>query len=60
MIPDRKVTVGAAVGGLVAVVTWSLKTFADVEMSAEAAVGFATALTFIVQYIVPNKDASNA
>lgn len=53
MKPNRKVVVGGAVGGLVAVLTWAVKQFAGVEMPADAAVGLTTALTFIVQYMVP-------
>lgn len=59
MNPDRKITVGAGMGGLVAVLVWALDAFAGVKMSGEAAVGLSTALVFIVQYIVPNKESSN-
>jgi hypothetical protein len=51
----RKVAVGAAVGGAVSVLVWSLDTFAGVKVSGEAAVGLSTALTFIAQYLIPNQ-----
>jgi hypothetical protein len=51
---DRKVAVGVAVGGTVSVIAWVIKTFTDVELSADAAIGMTAALTFIVQYFVPN------
>lgn len=56
MNPDRKVTVGIAVGGFVAFAAWAIKAFGGPELSAEAAVGLSAALTFIVQYVVPNKE----
>lgn len=52
----RKVAVGAAVGGLVSVIVWAADTFAGVKVTAEAAVGLSTALTFIVSYLVPNQE----
>jgi hypothetical protein len=55
---QRKVAVGAAVGGLVSVIVWAVQTFAGIEVSAEAAVGLSTALTFIASYFVPNAEAS--
>jgi hypothetical protein len=59
MNPDRKVLVGAFAGGWVAVLAWVLKTFYSVEFSADAAIGLTTVLTFVVQYVVPNKELSN-
>jgi hypothetical protein len=52
----RKVAVGAAVGGAVSVIIWSLQTFAGITVSGEAAVGLSTALTFIAQFFTPNQD----
>jgi len=52
---DRKVAVGAAVGGLVSVVAWVIENFTNVKLSADAAIGLTAALTFVVQYMVPNK-----
>lgn len=52
----RKVAVGAAVGGLVSVIVWAADTFAGVKVTAEAAVGLSTALTFVVQFLVPNQE----
>jgi hypothetical protein len=56
MNPDRKVLAGAAVGGLVSVIAWAIETFSSVKLSADAAIGLTAALTFVVQYIVPNKE----
>lgn len=53
--PDRKVVVGAAMGGLIAFIAWLIETFGNgVKLSADAALGLQTALVFLVQYIVPN------
>ncbi len=59
MNPDRKVLAGAAVGGLVSVIAWAIETFTSVKLSADAAIGLTAALTFVVQYIVPNKEIAD-
>lgn len=52
---DRKVLVGAACGGLVTFGAWLLHSLnPSLTLTAEAALGLSTALTFIVQYLVPN------
>ncbi len=53
---QRKVALGAAVGGLVSVIVWAADTFADIKITAEAAVGLSTALSFIASYFVANKE----
>jgi hypothetical protein len=53
---DRKVAAGVAVGGVVSVIAWAVETFTSVKLSADAAIGLTAALTFIVQYLVPNKE----
>ena len=53
----RKVAVGAAVGGLVSVIVWAADTFAGVKITAEAAVGLSTALTFVASYFVPSQES---
>jgi hypothetical protein len=60
MNPDRKILVGAAVGGFVSVVAWAVETFTTVKLSADAAIGLTAALTFVVQYLVPNKEPHSA
>lgn len=60
MNPDRKVLAGAAVGGLVSVIAWAIETFTSVKLSADAAIGLTAALTFVVQYFVPNKGIDDA
>jgi hypothetical protein len=60
MNPDRKVLAGAAVGGLVSVIAWAIETFTTVKLSADAAIGLTAALTFVVQYITPNKEPPSA
>lgn len=57
---DRKVLVGAAMGGLVTFVAWILNAGYHVTMTAEAALGLSTALTFIIQYLVPNAPTEEA
>jgi hypothetical protein len=51
---------GAAVGGLVSVIAWAIETFTAVKLSADAAIGLTAALTFVVQYFVPNKEQPSA
>ena len=52
--PDRKVAVGAGMGGLAAMTAWGINAFTGVVVPAEVAVAFSTFLSFIVQYFVPN------
>ena len=52
--PDRKVQVGAGMGGLAAIIAWALNTYTGAAVPAEVAVAGSTFLTFIVQYFVPN------
>lgn len=59
MKPTNKVAAGALAGAIVAIVTWAAKTFAHVDISADAAIGLSTAITFVVQYLVPD-SASDA
>ena len=56
--PDTKVTAGVFAGGFSALVAWSLKTFADINMPPEVAIALATVVTFIVQWAVPNKKVA--
>ena len=55
--PDRKVQVGAGMGGLSAIIIWALNALvlgeAD-QIPAEVGIGFSTFMTFVVQYFVPN------
>lgn len=55
-LPQRKVTAGLVAGGTVSVIIWALKTFANVDVSADAAVGMTAIFTFLVQYFVPNVE----
>jgi hypothetical protein len=57
---DRKVAAGVAVGGVVSVLAWAIETFTTVKLSADAAIGLTAALTFIVQYFVPNKAVEDS
>ena len=52
--PDRKVQVGAGMGGLAAMIAWGVNAFTGVEVPAEVAVAGSTFLTFAIQYIVSN------
>ena len=54
MKPDRKVQVGAGMGGLTAVGAWALTAFTGVEIPVEVGIGASTFLTFVVQYLVKN------
>ena len=52
--PDRKVAVGAGVGGLTAVIAWTVGVTTGVTVPAEVAVAASTFLTFLTQYLVRN------
>lgn len=54
-VVDRKVAVGAAVGGLVSIFTWALSQFAGVTVPAEVGIGATTLLTFVTQWGTRNK-----
>jgi hypothetical protein len=52
--PDRKVGVGAGLGGLTTVIVGLIAAFTDVEIQAVTAVGFTSFMTLVVQYFVPD------
>ncbi len=52
-LPSRKVTLGAAVNGSMGLLAWALNAYALPEpIPAEVAIGFATVVTGIIQYMV--------
>lgn len=53
-IPSRKVGVGFAVGGAIAILVWIAKKFGGVDVPADIALAGNTVLTFAIQYLVPN------
>ena len=53
-IPDKKVQVGAGMGGLAAIIAYSIQAYTGEVIPAEVAIAGSTFLTFIVQYVVPN------
>jgi len=56
MKPDRKVSVGAAVSGVMAAIVWALNTYVlEVPIPAEIGMGIATAATFGIQYFIKNE-----
>jgi hypothetical protein len=52
--PDRKIGVGAGIGGLTALIVGLVTTFTSITIDAVTAVGFTSFMTFVVQYFVPN------
>jgi len=56
MTPDRKVQIGAGMGGLSAITAWAVTELTGINVPPEVAIAFSTFLTFIVQYFVPNKE----
>jgi hypothetical protein len=52
--PDRKIGVGAGIGGLTTVIVGLVAAFTDIEIEAVTAVGFTSFMTLIVQYYVPD------
>ena len=55
-VPNRKVLVGAAAGGLMSIVAWVSDAFFGVKVPAEVALGGSTVIVFILQYMVPNAE----
>lgn len=58
--PSRKVALGGMAGALATILVWVSKAFGDVEVPAEIAVALSAVFTFILQYIVPDKETPNA
>lgn len=52
--PQRKVAVGAAVSGIVVVLAWASKAFANVDVPAEVGIAINGILTFAAQYFLPD------
>ena len=52
--PDRKVQVGAGMGGLAAILVWGVNAYTGVAIPAEVGIGLSTFMTFAAQYFVPN------
>jgi 16S rRNA A1518/A1519 N6-dimethyltransferase RsmA/KsgA/DIM1 with predicted DNA glycosylase/AP lyase activity len=52
--PDRKIGVGAGIGGLTTVIVGLVAAFTSIEIDAVTAVGFTSFMTFVAQYFVPN------
>jgi hypothetical protein len=53
--PDRKVQVGAGMGGLSALIAWGITVTTGVIIPPEVAIGLSTFLSFVAQYFIPNK-----
>ena len=53
-IPDKKVQVGAGMGGFAAVTAYAIQAYTGEVIPAEVAIAGSTFLTFVVQYFVPN------
>ena len=52
--PDRKVQVGAGMGGLSMLVAYAIGLGTGVEIPPEIAIAGSTFLSFVAQYFVPN------
>lgn len=55
-VPNRKVVVGAAAGGLITFVSVLLKAIWGFELDASAWLGLQTFAVFVIQYVVPNAE----
>ena len=55
MIPTRKVNAGGITASLAVVIAWSAKEFWQVEVPTEIGIAFAGILTYVIQYLVPDK-----
>jgi hypothetical protein len=53
--PDRKIGIGAGLGGLTTVIVGLVAAFTSITIDAVTAVGFTSFMTFVVQYFVPNR-----
>lgn len=58
--PSRKVNVGIAANAVMVIAAWVGRTFYQIEIDAEVALAGAAIITFILQYIVPNAETSDA
>lgn len=54
--PSRKVTVGLVSGSTMTILAWCSKQFAGVDIPAEVAIGGATVINFILQYLIPDSE----
>ena len=52
--PDRKVQVGAGMGGLAAMVAWGVTALTGVVIPPEVAIALSSFLTFAAQYFIKN------
>ena len=52
--PDRKVQVGAGMGGLAAMIAFGVTALTGIAIPPEVAIGLSSFLTFAVQYFVTN------
>lgn len=57
--PSRKVAVGGMAGALATIVVWASKAFGGPDVPAEIAVALSAAFTFLLQYIIPDKETSD-
>lgn len=55
-VPNRKVVVGAAAGGLMTILAWLSQAFGGPIVPAEVALAGQTVLVFLIQYLVPNAE----
>ena len=55
MYPTRKVNAGGVTASLAVVIAWSAKEFWRVEVPTEIGIAMAGILTYIIQYLVPDK-----
>lgn len=53
--PERKVNVGGAMTALSTMIAWGLAEFAGITVPAEVGIAAAGFLTYVAQYLIPNK-----
>ena len=53
--PERKVNIGAGMGGFAMVGAYAIQAYTGQPIPAEVAIAASTFLTFLVQYMVPNQ-----
>lgn len=58
--PTNKVAAGVFAGSIVAVIAWAVRQFYKVDIPAEIAMAGSTAITFVVQYLVPDAEVERS
>jgi hypothetical protein len=59
MTPTNKVVAGVLAGAITTIGAWAARQFGGVELPAEVQGAITVAVTFVVQYLVPDKPTAS-